>query len=267
MPAAAQTSSPAPGDDLLRVKARRAPGLCRRHLRRRGADEVQRARRVPAGQELGLRRQGRVGGRRLQRGVPAGAGRPPEPSPRRPQHRRPPRRLRPPPAPPATSPSSNGESSGPATASSSGRSSAGELAISGYALMRYLNQSPGEPTFTDHLGNERTVDGRNDIYPHRVMIFFKGWLGTPEADLRDHALDRELHRPARHLRQPRLPVQPEVQPVRRPQREPRHALAPGLAPVLARPRPRDGRRVLPAVLRLRRLGAGRSRRPASGTTS
>ena len=61
-----------------------------------------------------------------------------------------------------------------------GRSSAGELAISGYALLRYLNQFPGEQTFTDHLGNERTVDGRNDIYPHRVMVFFKGWLGTPK---------------------------------------------------------------------------------------
>ena len=59
-----------------------------------------------------------------------------------------------------------------------GRSSLGELAISGYALVRYINQMPGEQTFTDHLGNTRTVDGRNDIYPHRVMVFFKGWLGT-----------------------------------------------------------------------------------------
>jgi hypothetical protein len=61
-----------------------------------------------------------------------------------------------------------------------GRSSAGELSISGYALLRYVNQLPGEQTFTDHLGNERTVDGRNDIYPHRVMVFFKGWLGSPK---------------------------------------------------------------------------------------
>jgi len=61
-----------------------------------------------------------------------------------------------------------------------GRSSAGELSISGYALLRYINQMPGEQTFTDHLGNERTVDGRNDIYPHRVMVFFKGWLASPK---------------------------------------------------------------------------------------
>jgi hypothetical protein len=61
-----------------------------------------------------------------------------------------------------------------------GRSSVGELGISGYALLRYLNQFPGEQTFTDHLGNERAVDGRNDIYSHRVMVFFKGWLGSPK---------------------------------------------------------------------------------------
>jgi hypothetical protein len=61
-----------------------------------------------------------------------------------------------------------------------GRSSAGEMGISGYALLRYVNQTPGERTFTDHLGNERTADGRNDIWPHRVMIFLKGWVGSPK---------------------------------------------------------------------------------------
>ena len=61
-----------------------------------------------------------------------------------------------------------------------GRSSLGELAISGYGLVRYINQTPAEQEFTDHLGNTRPVDGRNDIYPHRVMVFFKGWLGTPK---------------------------------------------------------------------------------------
>lgn len=61
-----------------------------------------------------------------------------------------------------------------------GRNSAGELSISAYALVRYLNQFPAEQTFTDHLGNARTVDGRNDIYPHRTMVFFKGWVGNPK---------------------------------------------------------------------------------------
>lgn len=59
-----------------------------------------------------------------------------------------------------------------------GRSRAGELSISAYALLRYVNQTPGTQTFTDHLGNERRVDGRNDIFPHRVMVFLKGWLGS-----------------------------------------------------------------------------------------
>jgi DUF3011 family protein len=61
-----------------------------------------------------------------------------------------------------------------------GRNSKGELAISAFALMRYANQMPAEQTFTDHLGHTRTVDGRNDIWPHRVMVFFKGWLGDPK---------------------------------------------------------------------------------------
>jgi hypothetical protein len=61
-----------------------------------------------------------------------------------------------------------------------GRGELGELSISGYALGRYLNQTPGEQQFTDHLGNVRTVDGRNDIFSARVMVFLKGWLGTPK---------------------------------------------------------------------------------------
>jgi hypothetical protein len=61
-----------------------------------------------------------------------------------------------------------------------GRSSAGELSISAYALVRYLNQTPATQTFTDHLGNDHTVDGRNDVFPHRIMVFLKGWLGTPK---------------------------------------------------------------------------------------
>jgi hypothetical protein len=61
-----------------------------------------------------------------------------------------------------------------------GRNDAGELAISAYALVRYVNQMPTGQTFTDHLGNVRPVDTRNDFFPHRVLIFFKGWLGSPK---------------------------------------------------------------------------------------
>ena len=61
-----------------------------------------------------------------------------------------------------------------------GRTAFGELALSGYGLVRFIDQTPGSQTFVDHLGNERTTDGRNDIYPHRIIIYLKGWLGTPK---------------------------------------------------------------------------------------
>ena len=61
-----------------------------------------------------------------------------------------------------------------------GRTPYGSLSISGYSLVRYLNQMPAGQTYTDHLGREREVDPRNDIFSHRIMIFFKGWLGTPK---------------------------------------------------------------------------------------
>jgi hypothetical protein len=61
-----------------------------------------------------------------------------------------------------------------------GRSGLGQLSISGYALARYMNQMPAEQVFTDHLGNTRSVDGRNDIYSHRIMVFLKGWLAQPK---------------------------------------------------------------------------------------
>jgi hypothetical protein len=61
-----------------------------------------------------------------------------------------------------------------------GRTDLGELSISAYALIRYLNQMPSGQTFEDHLGRTRDVDPRHDIYAHRIMIHFKGWLATPK---------------------------------------------------------------------------------------
>ena len=125
--------------------------------------------------------------------------------------------------------------------------------------MRYVNQMPGEQTFTDHLGNERTVDGRNDIWPHRVMVFLKGWLGTPKLvytitfwtvlDTNQNAIFGNLG----YQFSRKFSVYAGLN------GNPGIALAPGVAPLLARPRSRDGRRVLPAVLQLRRLGSGRTR--------
>lgn len=61
-----------------------------------------------------------------------------------------------------------------------GKNSFGQLSVSGYALLRWIDQTPADQTFTDHLGNERPVDTRNDIYSHRVMVFFMGWLANPK---------------------------------------------------------------------------------------
>jgi hypothetical protein len=60
------------------------------------------------------------------------------------------------------------------------RTEYGELAFSGYGLLRYINQMPGSQTWTDHLGNKRQTDGRQDLYPHRIMIWLKGWMWDPK---------------------------------------------------------------------------------------
>ncbi len=60
------------------------------------------------------------------------------------------------------------------------RTKFGTLNISIYAIARYLNQLPPHQTFYDHLERPREITGRNDIYWHRSMIWFSGWLGTPK---------------------------------------------------------------------------------------
>src|SRR5262245_35552413 len=59
------------------------------------------------------------------------------------------------------------------------RTQRGTLNISVYGLFRYINQMPGEQTFTDHLGNTRTPKMRNDINWHRTMIWLTGWFYDP----------------------------------------------------------------------------------------
>lgn len=53
------------------------------------------------------------------------------------------------------------------------------LNISIYGMARYLNQMPGEQTWYDNTGVERKLTGRNDFFWHRSMIWFSGYLGTP----------------------------------------------------------------------------------------
>jgi hypothetical protein len=56
-----------------------------------------------------------------------------------------------------------------------------ELALGAYALVRYINQLPGDQQFTDHLGNVHDINTRNDIQFHRTMIHFRGWLLSSKA--------------------------------------------------------------------------------------
>ncbi len=56
----------------------------------------------------------------------------------------------------------------------------GSLNISMYVMARYLNQMPGNQEWYDHLGRTRVMNGRNDFYFHRAMIWFSGFLGTPK---------------------------------------------------------------------------------------
>lgn len=53
------------------------------------------------------------------------------------------------------------------------------LNLSVYGLARYINQMPGEQNFKDHLGRERVVDTRNDIWWHRSFLWASGFFYTP----------------------------------------------------------------------------------------
>ncbi len=59
-----------------------------------------------------------------------------------------------------------------------GKNDFGQLDISAYGMVRYMNQNDDDNVFKDHLGNERAVDARHDIFSHRVMVFLKGWMGS-----------------------------------------------------------------------------------------
>jgi hypothetical protein len=50
------------------------------------------------------------------------------------------------------------------------------LNISFYGLFRYMNQLPGDQTFTDHLGRERAVKARNDLNWHRTFVWLTGFF-------------------------------------------------------------------------------------------
>jgi hypothetical protein len=60
------------------------------------------------------------------------------------------------------------------------KSERGSLNISVYGLFRWVDQNPGEQTFTDHLGRQRTVKARNDINWHRSFVWFSGSFYNPQ---------------------------------------------------------------------------------------
>ena len=113
---------------------------------------------------------------------------------------------------------------------------------------------PDEPTFTDLLGNthdrwpQRHLPARRDLpqglarHPKLVYAVSSGRCSTPTRTPSSATWAISSAGSSAFTR---------------PQRHPGHPLAAGLSPLLAGPRSRDGRRVLPSVLRLRRLGAGR----------
>ena len=56
----------------------------------------------------------------------------------------------------------------------------GSINLSVYGLFRFIDQTPANQTFTDHLGRERSVVARNDINWHRTMIWVSGFFYRPE---------------------------------------------------------------------------------------
>lgn len=57
-----------------------------------------------------------------------------------------------------------------------GRNKCGSMSISGYMLLRYVNQLPAEQNFKDHNEIKKPIDTRQDIQLHRVMVWLKGFI-------------------------------------------------------------------------------------------
>lgn len=55
----------------------------------------------------------------------------------------------------------------------------GSLVFSIFANLRYLNSKALADSFTNHDGQTRAIDKRNDIQFQKLMLYFKGWLFDP----------------------------------------------------------------------------------------
>ncbi|MBP6626447.1 MAG: hypothetical protein KA187_03420, partial [Arenimonas sp.] len=56
----------------------------------------------------------------------------------------------------------------------------GELQLSVYGYLRYLNQGNLDDSFTDHLGNVKPVQNRNDLQINKIFLYTQGWLLDPK---------------------------------------------------------------------------------------
>ncbi len=54
------------------------------------------------------------------------------------------------------------------------------LNISVYGLFRWIDQTPGTQTYTDHLGRDRQVAAMNAMYWQRTMVWFTGFFWKPQ---------------------------------------------------------------------------------------
>jgi hypothetical protein len=114
------------------------------------------------------------------------------------------------------------------------------LNISFYGLFRYMNQMPGEQTFTDHLGRERPVKARNDLNWHRTFVWLTGFFYDPK--FRYNIALVAAHHPADPaVRQPPVPVQQGHRHRSGNRPQPDRAIGAGLLAVLGLQRPADGR--------------------------
>ena len=81
-----------------------------------------------------------------------------------------------------------------------------KLQLNLFNQFRYLNQQLESPTFTDHLGNVRPVDARNDFNVNRNLFYFGGLRLRPQFHLQHHHLVVELGGNGDPRRIHRLPV-------------------------------------------------------------
>jgi hypothetical protein len=60
------------------------------------------------------------------------------------------------------------------------KTSRGSVNVSVYGLIRYLDQTPRDQVYRDHLGRERAVTARHDLNWHRTFAWVSGFFWDPK---------------------------------------------------------------------------------------